>query len=245
MPEQVRFDQVSPGKNDNVTKEEKRLTEAYEKAVKQITDVAEDAIGLSAQDKAIIDVQLMLLRDPSLRKNIADLIRKGDSAEFALKKAVTADISPVKLLSMRQPNLKGIILAKGGRTSHTVILALSLEIPIVISVDNLFDNTRHGDYVILDGASGLVYPNPSQQIIEEYTRRKGESQKAQQKLLALKDQPAVTLDGYHMRLGANIGLLLDVAMAKKVGADHIGLYRTEFPYLLRKTFPTEEEQTEL
>jgi len=296
LPDQVKFDQVLPGKNNNVSEEEERLNLAFEKALLQIKDIEGDAIGLSDQDAAIIDVQRMLLHDASLRKSIAARIHKGDRAEFALKQAVIAyvdrfeamedpylsersadvmdiglrvlgnllgidssvregfiretivvasDISPVKLLTMRQPNLKGIILAKGGRTSHTVILALSMEIPIVISVDRIFEKVRHGDYVILDGASGLVFPNPSRQVRKEYSRLKKDSQKELEKLLAFKELPAVTLDGYGVRLGANIGLLSDLSLANKYGADHIGLYRTEFPYLLRKTFPTEEDQTSL
>ena len=158
---------------------------------------------------------------------------------------VAADISPVALLAMRQPNLKGIVLAKGGQTSHTVILARSLGIPIVISANRLLEKVRHGDYVILDGVSGLVYPNPSKQIRAAYAQRKEERKKELQKLAVFKDQPALTLDGYEVKLGANIGLLSDMTLAAKYGADHIGLYRTEFPFLLRKNFPTADEQTEL
>ncbi len=158
---------------------------------------------------------------------------------------IASDIPPVQLLAIRQPNLKGIVLAKGGLTSHTVIMAKSLEIPIVIGVDGLLERVRHRDYVIIDGASGLVYPNPSENIRREYARRKKEGEAELLKLLASKDEPAVTQDGSLVRLGANIGLLSDIALAQKYGADHIGLYRTEFPFLLRKSFPTEEEQVVL
>lgn len=296
LPTDIQFDQVHPGKSTNSKKEEKRLRSAFEKAIAEIKKVAHRAIGLSDQEAAIIDVQLMLLDDPSLRQKIIDLIHEGNCAEFALKQVimtqvehfeamddpylsersadildtghrvlanllgidiignegfaretivVASDISPVKLLALRQPNLKGIILAKGGRTSHTVIMARSLEIPIVISVDGILEKMHHGDYVIIDGVSGLVYPNPSQKIRDAYVRREGWAKRELEKLLGLKHLPATTLDGYQMRLGANIGLLSDVRLALKYGADHIGLYRTEFPFLLRKTFPTEEEQVVL
>ena len=296
LPDNMRFDQVHPAKNKNGIQEEKRLLSAFEASIIEVQKVSKKAIGLSDQDKAIIDVQVMLLSDKTLRKKIITKIQEGDCAEYALKQVimehvelfeamedpylsersadvldigrrvlgnllgigrdhqegfsretivVASDISPVKLLAMRQPNLKGIVLAKGGRTSHTVILARSLEIPIVINVDRLLEKVRQGDYVIIDGASGLIYPNPSSQVREEYEKRKGESRKELQKLLVLKDQPAITLDGFQVKLGANIGLVSDLVLAKKYGADHIGLYRTEFPFLLRKTFPTEEEQTAL
>ncbi|NOY67980.1 MAG: phosphoenolpyruvate--protein phosphotransferase [Deltaproteobacteria bacterium] len=158
---------------------------------------------------------------------------------------IAAELSPVDLLAIRQPNLKGIVLAKGGRTSHTVILSKSFEIPIVIGVDGLLETVHENDYLIVDGASGLVYANPSSEITAEYEKRKDEAEKAGKKLSALKDLPAITTCGFSVRLGANIGLLSDIALAQKYGADHIGLYRTEFPFLLRKTFPTEEEQVDL
>jgi phosphotransferase system, enzyme I, PtsP len=158
---------------------------------------------------------------------------------------IASDISPVELLSIRQPNLAGILLIKGGKTSHTVILARSMEIPIVIGVEGLLDIVRENDYIIVDGASGLVFVNPAPEIRAKYARRRGQHEKIQQELSLLSNIEAITLDGLRIRLGANIGLLSDVALVKKYGADHIGLYRTEFPFLLRKTFPTEEEQTAL
>ncbi|MFO8110975.1 MAG: phosphoenolpyruvate--protein phosphotransferase [Desulfosalsimonadaceae bacterium] len=158
---------------------------------------------------------------------------------------VASDISPVDLLAIRQPNLKGVALARGGKTSHTVILAKSLEIPIVIGVEKLLQNVRQNDFMIIDGASGLVFVNPEQNIREEYAKRNAEDEKAILQLSAIKDLPAETRDGKTIGMGANIGLLSDMALVNKYGADHIGLYRTEFPFLLRKSFPTEEEQVTL
>lgn len=158
---------------------------------------------------------------------------------------VASDISPVDLLAMRQPNLRAIVTARGGRTSHTVILARSLEIPIVIGVEGLFEHVREKDYLIVDGASGFVFVNPNDTIREEYRRRQAENRQLKKRLAAIRDLPAVTRDGLSIRLGANIGLLSDIPHVKEYGADHIGLYRTEFPFLLRKSFPTEEEQVSL
>jgi phosphotransferase system enzyme I (PtsP) len=156
-----------------------------------------------------------------------------------------SDISPVDLLAMRQPNLKAIVTASGGRTSHTVILARSLEIPIVVGVDGLFEHVRQNDYLIVDGTSGFVFVNPSEIVRQEYKRRQAENLRTRKRLSALRDLPPVTLDGVSIRLGANIGLLSDIPHVKEYGADHIGLYRTEFPFLLRRSFPTEEEQVAL
>ncbi|MGM0787023.1 MAG: phosphoenolpyruvate--protein phosphotransferase [Thermodesulfobacteriota bacterium] len=158
---------------------------------------------------------------------------------------VASDISPVDLLAIRQPNLKAIVTASGGRTSHTVILAKSLEIPIVIGVEGLFEHVREKDFLIVDGASGFVFVNPGPVIREEYERRQNENRMIRQRLTAIRELPAITIDGIHIRLGANIGLLSDIPHVKEYGADHIGLYRTEFPFLLRRSFPGEEDQVSL
>jgi len=158
---------------------------------------------------------------------------------------ISSDLSPVDLLNIRQPNLKGIVLAKGGKTSHTVIIAKSMEIPIVIGVDGILDTVSQGDFLIIDGVSGFVHINPTEEIQQEYARREAENRSALKQLENLRDLPAVTLDGFNVHIGANIGLLSDIMLAGKYGAEVIGLYRTEFPFLLRKSFPTEKEQVSL
>lgn len=182
------------------------------------------------------------------RRVLANLVGLGGDTGQAFTRdtvIVAPDISPVDLLAIRQPHLKGIVLAKGGRTSHTVIMARSLEIPIVIGVEGVLDHVRAGDYLIVDGVSGFVYANPSPEIRDEYDRRREESRRAREKLAGLRDLSAVTTDGVTVSLGANIGLLSDMMLARQYGAELIGLYRTEFPYLLRTSFPSEEEQVAL
>ncbi len=158
---------------------------------------------------------------------------------------VAADLSPVDLLAIRQPHLKGIVLSRGGRTSHTVILAKSFEIPMVIGLQEALESLRINDRVIMDGTSGLVFRNPPKIIVSEYAHLTAEKEKTDQQLSGLRGRRAETLDGQAVALGANIGLLSDLALVDKYGADHIGLYRTEFPFLARKDFPSEEEQVTL
>jgi phosphotransferase system enzyme I (PtsP) len=182
------------------------------------------------------------------RRVLANLVGiNGDSDQAFTRETiiVASDISPVDLLAIRQPNLKGIVLSRGGRTSHTVIMAKSLEIPIVIGVEGLFDNVRANDFLIVDGVSGFVYVNPISEIRDKYERRQEENKLALKKLEGLRDLPAETTDGVLIRMGANIGLLSDIMLARQYGADNIGLYRTEFPFLLRKSFPSEDEQVAL
>jgi len=155
---------------------------------------------------------------------------------------IASDISPIDLIGLRQDNLKGIVLSRGGKTSHTVILAKSFEIPMVIGVRDMLDTVKENDFLIVDGTSGLVFSKPPQVIIDEYARLKAEKANKFQRLDVLRDLKAKTKDGYEIKLGANIGLLSDLELVKKYGADHIGLYRTEFPFLVRKEFPSENEQ---
>ncbi len=158
---------------------------------------------------------------------------------------IASDISPADLVALRQDKLKAIVLTKGGRTSHAVILAKSFEIPAVIQVADVMDRVKEQDWVIVDGTSGLVFPTPTQEIRREYNRLEREKSQLNHRLARLRSLPAESLDHQRIGLGANIGLLSDLELVDKYGAEFIGLYRTEFPFLARKGFPTEEEQVEL
>ncbi len=196
------------------------------------------------------------MEDPYLRERGSDIedigkrvLRKllgyegQESRQFERKTVVIAsDISPIDLIGLRQDNLKGIVLSRGGKTSHAVILAKSFEIPMVIGVRDMLDTVKENDFLIVDGTSGLVFSKPPRVIIDEYTRLKAEKANKFQQLDVLRDLEAKTKDGYEIKLGANIGLLSDLELVKKYGGDHIGLYRTEFPFLVRKEFPSENEQ---
>jgi|SRR6056297_764423 len=196
------------------------------------------------------------IEDPYLSDRSADILdighrilenliggANGEHPAFSRETIVVAsDLSPVDLLAIKQPNLKGIILVNGGRTSHTVILAKSFEIPIVIGVDGVLDAVRENDYVILDGISGFVFANPPDEIRREYEKRRKEREDAIEEMAPSLNLPATTKDGFTVSVGANIGLLSDTELVAKYGADFIGLYRTEFPFMLRKSFPSEEEQ---
>ncbi|MBW2645453.1 MAG: phosphoenolpyruvate--protein phosphotransferase, partial [Deltaproteobacteria bacterium] len=211
-----------------------------------------------ALKKVVLDyVELFsAMDDPYLRERGADIEDIGKrvlrnllgherqaTREFTKETVVIAsDISPVDLVGLRQDNLKGIVLSRGGKTSHAVILAKSFEIPMVIGVKDILETVKENDPLIVDGTSGLVFSKPPQAIIDEYARLRTEKTKQVQKLDALRELKAETKDGYEIKLGANIGLMSDLELVKKYGADHIGLYRTEFPFLARKEFPSEEEQ---
>jgi phosphotransferase system enzyme I (PtsP) len=155
---------------------------------------------------------------------------------------VAQDLSPADLSMLEGDKFRGIVLATGGVTSHASILAKSFEIPSVVAVEGLMDRVHRGDLVIVDGNSGGLYVNPSREIIREYDRLERDYLELNRELEQLKDLPADTLDGHRVSLYANIGLLSDVAFANLHGAQGIGLYRTEIPFLAHHDFPSEEEQ---
>ncbi|MBI4527287.1 MAG: phosphoenolpyruvate--protein phosphotransferase [Deltaproteobacteria bacterium] len=155
---------------------------------------------------------------------------------------VAEDLSPADLSLIEGDHFRGIVLSTGGVTSHASILAKSFEIPSVVAVEGLMETVRQGDSLIVDGHAGTVYINPSHEIVREYDRLEREYLAFNRELDELRDLPAETLDGHRVSLYANIGLLSDIAFAQFHGAQGIGLYRTEIPFLTHRDFPSEEEQ---
>lgn len=158
---------------------------------------------------------------------------------------VAEELSLSDLAVIAHERLQGIVLATGGVTSHASILAKSFEIPTVVGVEHLCDVVHEGDLVVVDGNSGTVYINPTVDVVREYERLEREYSAFNRELEGLHDLPAETTDGRRVSLYANIGLLADVQMARRHGAEGIGLYRTEFPFLTYPDFPDEEEQVRL
>ncbi len=158
---------------------------------------------------------------------------------------VAEDLSPADLSMLEGDHFKGIVLATGGVTTHASILAKSFEIPSVVAVESLMDSVHQGDLLIVDGNAGVIYVNPNQEVIREYDRLVRDYVDLNRELEELKDVPAETLDGHRVSLYANVGLLSDVAFAQLHGAQGVGLYRTEIPFLSHRDFPSEEEQHDL
>ncbi|GIW41089.1 MAG: phosphoenolpyruvate--protein phosphotransferase [Candidatus Binatia bacterium] len=141
--------------------------------------------------------------------------------------------------------VKGIVLSVGGVTSHASILARSLEIPAVVGVEDLSGSVREDDHLVVDGTAGVVYVNPPADIVREYERLDREYRAFSRELETLRELPAETLDGRRLALRANIVLLSELAFARHQGAEGVGLYRTEFPFLSHRDFLSEDEQVEL
>lgn len=155
------------------------------------------------------------------------------------------EISASTLAEVPFDKIAGVISVRGSGTSHTAILARALGIPAVLGVKDLPIIYMNDMDVIVDGYSGHVYVNPATEILKEYTRLKKEEQALTRELKSLRDLESVTTDGIHVPLYANTGLISDIRPSLNSGAEGVGLYRTEFPFMVRDQFPGEEEQTDI
>ena len=156
---------------------------------------------------------------------------------------VAHDIAPADMMQFKQGVFRGFVTDIGGKTSHTAIVARSLDIPAVVGVREASRLLRQDDRVIIDGDHGLVIVDPSPAIVEDYLRRKHESEQSRQRLQRLRDTPARSLDGQQVELLANIELPEDCRAALGSGAAGIGLFRTEFLFMKRaRDLPDEQEQ---
>ena len=157
---------------------------------------------------------------------------------------IAEDLTPSDTAQLDRNFVKGFATNIGGRTSHSAIMARSLEIPAVVGTKTILEDVKDGDMIILDGLEGNVIVNPSAEQIAHYEEvaQAYEAQKAE--WAKLKNEKTVSKDGQHVELAANIGTPKDVEGVLANGGEAVGLYRTEFLYMGRDNFPTEEEQFE-
>lgn len=178
----------------------------------------------------------VLLGHPSQAPNQAK--EKQESAIIL----VAHDISPADAIQFKQHNFAAFITDVGGVTSHTAILARSLNIPSIVALQRARALINDGEMIIVDGSLGVVIVNPSKEVLAEYALRQDQFELEQQKLKRIKSTKAVTMDGTVIELQANIEVPEDVAAVKASGATGIGLYRTEFLFMNKREMPDEEEQ---
>ena len=155
---------------------------------------------------------------------------------------VGEDISASMLAEVPSDKLIGVISVRGSRTSHVAILARAMSISAVMGATDLPVGRIDGRTIIADGYSGRIFISPSEKIITEFKNLIDEEAALSDELMALRDLPAKTEDGIKISLLANSGLLSDITPSLQSGAEGIGLYRTEFPFMERQKFPSEEEQ---
>ena len=194
--------------------------------------------------------------DPYLRERAADLRDIGERVLVSLQSAqqrrtgypqrtilVGEEVSATQMAEIPHEALAGVISMKGTGSSHVAILARAMGVPTVMGAADLPVERMEGREVIVDGYRGRIYLQPSDAIREEYMRLYQEEQELSQDLKKLAGEPATTPDGVTVPVYVNSGLIADLAPSLDTGADGIGLYRTEIPFMVRDRFPGEREQT--
>lgn len=155
---------------------------------------------------------------------------------------IAKDLSPADIAGFPRDRVKGFITAGGGPTSHTAIIARSLEFPSVVGVENILNSVKDGDTVVINGIDEEIIINPSKESLSNYRKEQLSYEHSKQELLKDARLPAKTLDGHSISLVANIELLEEITPALQHGAEGVGLFRTEYLYLNRMDYPSEEEQ---
>ncbi len=155
---------------------------------------------------------------------------------------ISKELSPSQIVQFDLNIIKGFIVENGSITSHSSIISKSLELVSMIRVNNVTNLVKNNDNIIIDGIKGNIYINPNNKIFEKFSKKYNKLIIKKKNLLKLRKLPAITYDGFRIKLFANIGNNNDINNVLKYGAEGIGLYRTEFLFMDRNDFPSENEQ---
>ncbi len=230
------------------------LSEAPKKIILEQRCNAEWA--LTTQLQVLVD-QFEQIEDPYLRERKADIVQVGERvlkrmmgkpgalpAPVAEEQTILVahDLSPADVIQFKQHRYGAFLTDVGGVTSHTAIVARSLNVPAVVATHNARQLIRDSEMLIVDGESGVVIVNPDRAVLAEYRLKQSELELERQKLKRLRGKPAETIDGRHIELHANIELPEDLEQTLENGATGVGLFRSEFLFLNRVGLPTEDEQ---
>lgn len=214
------------------------------KAVENVTNTF--VMIFESMEDAYMRERAADIKDVS-KRIISNLAGKGGDA-FAITEAntivVAHDLTPSDTAQLDRTKVIGFMTNIGGRTSHAAIMARTLEIPAVLGLGDITDAVKNGDTVILDGITGDVIINPSEEVIAEYQAKKEKFTAEQEELKKLIDVKTTTKSGKRVEVCGNIGKPEDVLGVIANGGDGVGLFRTEFLYMDRDNAPTEEEQYE-
>ncbi|MBA4393723.1 MAG: phosphoenolpyruvate--protein phosphotransferase, partial [Desulfobacca sp.] len=208
------------------------LKKAIEKAQEIFSKIKDDYFRNRIKD--VEDVSERILRNLTGKQieSLADI--KGQVV------IVAHDLSPADTTQMRLDNVLGFVTDMGGKTSHTAIIAQSLEIPAVVGLERITQEVNSGDLIILDGSDGQVVLNPDPETVNLFKQKKKKFGEYRVELAKYSHLPAETLDGVRIKIRANIEFLEEISTVQANGAEGIGLFRTEFLYLSQKELPSEQ-----
>ncbi len=232
------------------------LSEAPKKIIAEQHCNAEWAL---TQQMGVLVEQFDQIEDTYLRERKNDVVQVGERVlkrlmgrpgTLPVTKAeeqtilVAHDLSPADVIQFKSHHYGAFLTDLGGVTSHTAIVARSLNVPAVVATHNARQLIRDGELLIVDGTNHVVIVNPDRAVLSEYRLKQNELDIARQKLKRLRTKPAETIDGIRIELQANIELPDDIEQALENGATGVGLFRSEFLFLNRAGLPSEDEQFE-
>lgn len=227
----------------------------YGKTIATIENERVNAEWALKKTVAQIKTRFNDISDPYLRERANDITHLSDRIVLNLvgvepvnigdiyKRVILVahDLSPAQTSQIRLNRIKGFVTNRGGKTSHTGIIARALEIPAVLGLDDATKTINNDDMLIIDGTTGVVIINPDEKTLFQFEERRSRFENFKTALLDDSHLLAETADGFRMPVLGNIELPEEIPILKKYGADGIGLYRTEFQYLSRTDFPSEQE----
>ncbi len=221
--------------------------------------IREERVTAEYAFKTTLDEMLVVfeaMEDPYFRERAVDLRDVGNRVVMNLLGVayrlfqdvgensilVAHDLPPSDAAALPREKVGAIVTEVGSRTSHTAIMARSMEVPAVVGAEGVVGYVRAGDSLVVDGINGRVIVNPTDEVAAGYEELGREISAEEKRRARLAELPATTLDGYRIELSANIELLPELEAVKRHGCDGVGLYRTEFLFLHRSDLPSEEEQ---
>ena len=219
---------------DNKASADKAIYEVIEQYAKMMADLDDPYLRERATDFRDIGTRLV--------KNVLGIAVVNLSTIDEEVILVAKDLTPSETAQINLKYVLGFVTDIGGRTSHTSIMARSLELPAIVGTNDITERVKNGDMLILDALNNQIIINPSAEQLTKSKEFQAQFQAEKDELAKLKDLPATTLDGHQVEVCANIGTVKDTEGAIRNGAEGVGLYRTEFLFMDRDALPTEDEQ---
>jgi phosphotransferase system, enzyme I, PtsP len=181
-----------------------------------------------------------------LRSRLLDhVLDSGGRARLGSRIVLTGRMPPSLVVELKTEGAQALVTEVGGATSHGVLLARAMGIPVVTGIAGMLASVRPGDRLVVDGTTGVVVVRPGEETVARYEEERRGAERARTEHAKFRDVLARTADGVRVTLHANVGVASDLVVAHENGAEGIGLYRTEFPFIVRDAFPTIAEQVRI
>lgn len=221
-------------------------------------EISRGASAPLAIDAALeeFETRLRLVPDAYIRERIDDVddlrsrlldhvLEAGSRARFGAAVVLTSRIPPSLVIELKTEGAQALVTETGGATSHGVLLARAMGIPVVTGIADMLPSVRPSDPLIVDGTSGVVVVRPGADTLARYEEERRRAQRARTEHARFRGVLARSADGVRVALHANVGVASDLTVARENGAEGVGLYRTEFPFIVRDAFPTRAEQVRI